>query len=295
MILQRLAAASEYFIPQMDALMDTIKQSPASTDSKQHAKAFNDLLKDLFVLPAEKKQLLQSCLPKFSVELYYRYKKSFDAPVLGVNAYAAASTEPKKDSPHPILHKRLRELRNKICDQKNLPVYYVAGTATIDEMAEYLPQDLDEIVKIKGFGSAKAKQYGRQFLEVINSYCDEHHLASFMHTKKDVKEKKNKSATPKEDTKKTSYNLFKEGHTIADIARIRNLVTSTIESHLSHYIQLGLISVNELLPSEKIILITSNMDGEISIAAIRDKLGGAVSYSEIKMVAAAKEWERSQQ
>ena len=76
------------------------------------------------------------------------------------------------------MHKQLRELRNKICEQKNVPVFYVANSATIDEMALYLPQTLDEIVKIKGFGQAKAKQYGHSFLQVINEYCDEHNLTS---------------------------------------------------------------------------------------------------------------------
>lgn len=292
-VLQRLAAASGYFIQRADELMDTVKQSPAITDSKQHAKSYNDSLKDLFVLLAEKKQLLQSCLPEFSVEQYYRYKKSFTTPAFGVNAYATAKDDNKKDSPHPVLHKRLRELRNKICEQKNLPVFYVAGTATIDEMAEYLPQDMNEIVMIKGFGSAKAKQYGKLFIDVINEYCEEYHLSSFIHTKKDIKEKRTKSSTPKADTKQITYNLYKEGHSVAEISKIRNFAISTIESHLSHYIERGLISVNELVQSEKIILIESCIDGELSISSIKEKLGDAVSYSEIKMVVSAKKWEQS--
>ncbi|MBS1744859.1 MAG: helix-turn-helix domain-containing protein, partial [Bacteroidetes bacterium] len=290
--LQRLAAAAGYFIKQADELMETLKQSPAITDSKQHAKAYNDLLKDLFILIAEKKYLLQSCLPKFTVGQYFQNKKSFVAPAFGMNAYATAATENKKDSPHPILHKQLRELRNKICEQKNLPVYMVVSTATIDEMAEYLPQDMNEIVMIKGFGNAKAKQYGKPFLDVIKAYCEEHHLSSFIHTKKDVKKRSIKSST-KEDTKQISYNLYKEGHSVAEISKIRNFAVSTIESHLACYIERGLISVNELVRSEKIILIESYIDGEISISSIKEKLGDAVSYGEIKMVMSAKKWQHS--
>jgi len=76
-----------------------------------------------------------------------------------------------------------------------VPVFFVASTASIDEMAEYLPQNLDELVKINGFGKAKAKQYGKMFLDTIAAYCEKHHLASAMHTKKFKKEKKeNKNA-----------------------------------------------------------------------------------------------------
>lgn len=160
-------------------------------------------------------------------------------------------------------------------------------------MAEYLPQDMNEIVMIKGFGSAKAKQYGKLFIDVINEYCEEYHLSSFIHTKKDIKEKRTKSSTPKADTKQITYNLYKEGHSVAEISKIRNFAISTIESHLSHYIERGLISVNELVQSEKIILIESCIDGELSISSIKEKLGDAVSYSEIKMVVSAKKWEQS--
>jgi hypothetical protein len=294
---QRVSAAAEYFISKMDELIALIKQSPATTDSKQHAKAYNDSLKEIFTLLAEKKHLMHCCLKGFSVKNYYQHKKSFVVPAFYINAYATVS-EQKTESPHPLLHKKLRELRNKICEQKNVPVYYVAGTATIDEMAVYLPQNLDEIVKIGGFGQAKAKQYGRAFLEVILDYCKEHNLSSFIHTRQPKKERKVKTISEeKDDTKIISYRLHQEGNSIADIARIRGLATSTIESHLAFYIRRGIISVNELVKSEKLILIEphlENFEGN-SITPLKEKLGNAISYGEIKMVLAAKEWERMKQ
>jgi hypothetical protein len=291
---QRVSAAADYFIKQLDELIVLIKQSPATTDSKQHAKAYNDSLKDIFILLAEKKYLMHCCLKGFSVNNYYQHKKSFVVPAFYINAYATAS-EQRTESPHPLLHKKLRELRNKICEQKNVPVYYVAGTATIDEMAAYLPQNLDEMVKINGFGQAKAKQYGRAFLEVILDYCKEHSLSSFMHTKQAKRERKEKKATgEKDDTKTISYKLHQEGNSVADIARIRNLAASTIESHLAFYIRRGIISVNELVKSEKLILIEpyiENTEGS-SLSLIKQKLGDAVSFGEIRMVLAAQEWEK---
>jgi superfamily II DNA helicase RecQ len=118
------------------------------------------------------------------------------------NAYATASYQ-KVESTHPQLHRKLRELRNRICEQKNLPIYYVAAGNSIDEMAEYLPQNLDELVKIKGFGKAKAKLYGRQFLEIITDYCKEHNLGSFIHKKQPKRERKEKIKET-EDTKTIS-------------------------------------------------------------------------------------------
>ncbi len=293
---QRTAAAAYYFIQQLDELVTFIKQSPATTDSKQHAKTYNDALKEIFVLLAEKKHLMHCCRDRFTVNAYYRQKKNFVVPAFGVNAYATASTQ-KTESPHPLLHKQLRELRNKICEQKNVPVFYVAGSVTIDEMAAYLPQNLDEIVKINGFGQAKAKQYGRMFLQVINEYCDQHNLSSSIDTKQPKKERKEKPAKEeKEDSKTISYKLHKEGNSVAEIAQSRNLAVSTIEQHLSYFIQRGLISVNELVKTEKFVLIEPMLqeyDGT-SITSIKEKLGNAVSFGEIRMVLAAKEWEQSE-
>ena len=293
-VLQRAAAAADYFTKQIDEIIEIIKKSPATTDSKQHAKAYNDAIKEVFVLLAEKKHLMLSCMEKFSVDNYYQQKKHFVVPAFYVNAYATASDQ-RIQSPHPLLHKKLRELRNKICEQKNVPVYYVAGTTTIDEMATYLPQTLDEIVKINGFGQAKAKQYGYSFLKLINEYCAEHNLSSSVNSKQPKKERKEKTAKEeKEDTKAISYKLHKEGNSITDIARLRNLAVSTIESHLAFYIQRGIISVNELVKTEKLILIEPHLESfeSGSIAPIKEKLGDAVSFGEIRMVLASKQWEK---
>lgn len=293
-IQQRLHSAAAYFINQLDDLIETLRQSPASTDSKMHAKTYNDNLKEVFVLLAEKKHLLQSCTDNFSVNRYYSFKKNFVVPSFYVNAYATAS-EQKTETLHPELHKKLRALRNKICEQENVPVYYVANSATIDEMALYLPQNLDEIVKIKGFGQAKAKRYGYVFLEVINAYCAEYNLTSSVAEKQPKKERRQQSETSKEDTKNTSYALFREGKSIEEIAKLRKLTIGTIETHLSFYIERGMIMINELVTQEKIARTEpyiEQLKNGASITSVKEKLGDSISYGDIKMVLAAKKWEQ---
>jgi hypothetical protein len=292
---QRLSKAADYFIEQLEQTVQLLFQSPATTDSKQHAKAYNDALKEVYSLFAEKKHLLHCCQPKFSIEKYYQQKKSFVLPSININAYATA-TEQKTESPHPQLHRKLRELRNKICEQKNVPVYYVASTSTIDEMAEYLPQNLDELVKISGFGTAKAKQYGSQFLKIITEYSAEHNLGSFIHKKPPKRERKEKTiseSSPKEDSKAISYSLFKEGKTISEIAKLRNFAESTVEGHLALYVKKGLLQISELVAREKFILIEPLLQNpeQTSLIPIKQKLGDAISYGEIRMVIAHKEWE----
>jgi superfamily II DNA helicase RecQ len=89
-----------------------------------------------------------------------------------VNVYAGEAKE-RTESPHPVLHQRLRKLRDNICSKADLPIYIIAGTNTLDEMSRYLPQTLVEIRKISGFGDAKTEKYGQQFLNIILEYCGE--------------------------------------------------------------------------------------------------------------------------
>jgi ATP-dependent DNA helicase RecQ len=151
---------------------------------------------------------------------------------------------------------------------------------------------------MSGFGQAKAKQYGHAFLNVILEYCQEHHLSSSIHTKQQKKERKEKiTTTGKEDTKSITYKLYKEGNSITDIATLRNLAASTIEAHLSYYISRGIISVNELVKTEKLILIEphlENFEGG-SLTSIKEILGDAVSFGEIRMTLASKEWKKIQE
>ncbi len=290
---KRIADASAYFLKHLDDVMQFVSKSPVETESKVQAKLFNDSLKDLFVLLSERRHMLQGLTGGFSIGSYYQQKKTFTVPSFSVNAYATESTG-TKESPHPKLHRQLRDVRNKICEQKDLPIYFVASGKTIDEMVQYLPQTLEELMKISGFGKARAEQFGEQFLEVIVTYSKQNGLTSLVHNKNPKKERKPK-AEKKESTKDITYQLFRQGNGVPQIAKLRNLAESTIEGHLAYYVSIGMISVNELIGTEKIVLIEphlQNYEGP-TITPIKEKLGDAVTFSEIRLVLAAKEWERA--
>ncbi len=193
---ERIIKGAGHFIPEIANWIKTLHQSPASTDNRELAKEFNELLKKLFIELEEKKFILQGLDGKFNTELWLLRRKEWAMPAFYNNAYAGASQK-KADSPHPELHKRLRKCRENICDSRGLAIYLVAGTTTIDEMARYLPQDLEELKMISGFGETKTKSYGKLFLDVIRDYCREQGLGSLIHEKPEGKTKKKKSTTSK--------------------------------------------------------------------------------------------------
>lgn len=294
---ERISAAALYFSKEINATEIFLQQSPAITDSRQHAKEYNDGLREIFAQLAIKKFLLEGMASPFNLEKFHQRKKAFMLPAFSINAYAGASQK-KTDSPHPALHYQLRKTRETICERKNLPVYLVAGSNTIDEMARYLPQSLPELRKISGFGDVKIEQYGQQFLDVILEYSQQHNLSSLVHEKKSKRERlervilKESKASPKKkkgQTQELSFQLFKQGKTIAQIAAERKLTTGTIEGHLTRYVAWKEINIDDLVSKEKqaaISAVLKDFDGHTT-APIKAKLGQGYSFGEIRLVMAS--------
>ncbi len=286
---ERIAAAANYFAPAINSTIQFILQSPAVTDSRLNAKEYNEIIKEVFAALALKKFMLEGFNGKFDINAFCLRKLKFILPSIHINAYAGA-TEKRTNSPHPVLHQKLRKVRELICAKKDVPIYIVAGTNTIDEMARYLPQSLKELRKISGFGDVKIKQYGQQFLDQIIEYCEEHNLSSLIKEKVPKKEKgvKTNTSKKKDDTYTVTYKLYKEGNSIVEIAKTRNLTIGTIETHLSKYVSSGEIKIDELVSREKLVIIESeikNYNGG-SITAIKNKLSSNISFGEIKLVMA---------
>lgn len=297
MLHERIKAGSTYFINEQSKLVELIQRSPVIIDSRIHAKEFNEGLREIFIQLSRNKYMLEGFSGKFEMEVYHRRKKYFTTPIFNVNAYAGVAKQ-RIESPHPLLHQKLRKMRDSICSQKDIPIYIVAGTITLDEMARYLPQSLEELRKISGFGDAKIEKYGQQFLDIILEYCKENKLVSHIHEKIPKQERKASSGEKKTkaDTKAESFRLYTEGKRADEIAKERNLMQSTIEGHLAYYISQGEIDINELVSREKIVLIepaAKNFNGG-SITPIKEKLGSKVSFGEIKLVLAWLDYQKNQ-
>lgn len=99
---------------------------------------------------------------------------------------------------------------------------------------------------------------------------------------------------PKGETNRISLQLFKEGKDVTEIATIRELAPSTIESHLVSFVRTGEIDVKELVPEDKIATILRTVE-ELNLpspgsAPVKEKLGEDYSWIEIKAVLSYREW-----
>jgi ATP-dependent DNA helicase RecQ len=85
-----------------------------------------------------------------------------------------------------------------------------------------------------------------------------------------------------------SFNLFKEGKSVPEIAKERNMAISTIEGHLASFVANGEIDINKMVSEEKQLLIkeAAKIYGRESFKTLKDNLPENITYGEIRMVMA---------
>jgi len=116
-------------------------------------------------------------------------------------------------------------------------------------------------------------------------------LSSITYSTEKKKPNSKKNATEKKekvDTKKVTFDLYKQGISIEDIAKERKMVALTIEGHLAYYAGLGLIDVKTFVDEEKmnnIITVSKKLDTSL-FGPIKQSLGDEYSYSEIRFAMA---------
>jgi ATP-dependent DNA helicase RecQ len=195
----------------------------------------------------------------------------------------------------PYIHglfNELRDVRTAFARNEKVPPYVIFSDATLIEMATYLPQSEWEMRKISGVGDLKMEKYGAEFLRWIKDYC----LVKKLTSRIDLRSPKRKNnrrtkrdATGK-DTYRISFEMFREGRSIAEIAQQRDIQPSTVENHLASFIATGEIQLHELVAPHKVETIRNavlkfNETGALS--PIKEFLGDEYTYGEIRAVIAS--------
>jgi ATP-dependent DNA helicase RecQ len=78
-----------------------------------------------------------------------------------------------KDAVHDKhdLFSALKNLRNSLAKEKNLPSYIVFNDKSLHDMCNLLPRNDDEFLMVHGVGQNKLENYGRVFLQVIREHA----------------------------------------------------------------------------------------------------------------------------
>ena len=84
----------------------------------------------------------------------------------------AAARSSEGGAADPRLRGMLKDLRKEVADEEGLPPYVIFQDVSLDEMATHYPICEDELLRITGVGTGKAKKFGAPFLELIQNYVE---------------------------------------------------------------------------------------------------------------------------
>ncbi|KAA9041491.1 AAA family ATPase [Ginsengibacter hankyongi] len=290
MLQKRINAAANHFEQKIAGYQQSLKNHPLITEHREVANIINEYMNQLALSLYSTNYFLQYCKQPFSVTSFLQHKLKFAQPAFRLSIYASGKKQSFTDVPNVELYEMLKQWRDEICDKSGMPIYMIANRATLTEIATYLPLTKKDLLQISGFGKAKVDKYGDDVLQLVQEYCSANNIETNIVAKEanPKRERKEKNNEVKTDTKTLSYNLFKEGKTVAEIAKERNFTVSTIEGHLGWFVGNGDIDINELVSLEKQLLIkaAAKTYGNSSHKILKDNLPENITYSEIRLVMA---------
>lgn len=285
---KRINDAANHFLPKFIGFQDAIQNHPLITEHREAANAINEYLNQLLLALHLQNYYLQYCKEPFSVTTFLQHKIRYELPRIKVSAYASGKKQSFSDVSNAELFSTLKRWRDIIVDETGMPIYMVANQNALKEIATYLPFTKKDLMQLSGFGKAKADKYGDDILDMVRDYCNRNNLESNMEAKEGnpKRQRKEKSLEEKIPTNILSFNLFKEGKSIIEIAKERNLASSTIEGHLASFVATGEIDINKMVPEQKQLLIkkAAETHGKESFKILKENLPEDISYGEIRMV-----------
>jgi len=278
----RLQKASVYFEEKLGKiLLPATRSIQILTDNKSVQKVGMETLEGLQKEVFIKNACFVSVKDGFSATRYLRAKTDAELDFrMTKNIVLPPTGGVPKNTPHPVLFAGLKQWREEVAAEKGVELYEVLPTRSLLEIVQFLPQNLAALKKIKGIGEFKIKQYGAELVAMIQAYCTEKRIEVDQLPEIPLEK------ASKTETKTLSFELFKSGKTIDEIAQERGFVRTTIEGHLATFVGLGELDILALMQPEQVQEIeqffrdhNTQASGEAK-AHFEEKY----TYGEIKMV-----------
>jgi ATP-dependent DNA helicase RecQ len=188
-----------------------------------------------------------------------------------------------------VLFDRLRELRKRLADERNVPAYIVFSDVALRQMARDYPENEREFARISGVGEKKLREFGEVFLMEIAAhlltnprqiFADDSFAAPVPAPRRSIG-----------DSARETLRRLRSGQSVEQIARERAVTTGTILGHVAEGIEHGEpVELSRFLSEEEQKKIGAAFDrnGFGSITAVFESLGGAIDYGRLRIFRAAR-------
>jgi ATP-dependent DNA helicase RecQ len=180
----------------------------------------------------------------------------------------------------------LRTHRKQLADAASIPPYVVFSDVSLRHMARAYPLDNAAFLHIPGVGERKLADYGQSFIGLIAAFLETHPRQDFAPLTETY------SALPKPPREKpiptalVSFEHFSKGLPIEEIAKLRDLATSTIENHIAQAIESGaIIDPRRCYTPEEESEMRAAFTGydEVALKPVFEHLEGRISYGKLRL------------
>ncbi|KMN46022.1 MULTISPECIES: DNA helicase RecQ [Bacillus] len=183
---------------------------------------------------------------------------------------------------HPLFEV-LREVRKEIAQGEGVPPFVIFSDQTLKDMCAKMPQSDSELLTVKGIGEHKLVKYGSHFLQAVQHFIEEN--PNYAETiKTEVVTERKKSGKASANSHLETYEMYKQGINLGEIAKKRDLSRQTIENHLIRCYEDGMeVDWKSFVPAEYESLIENAVqNAEGGLKSIKEQLSDEVSYFMIR-------------
>jgi DNA-directed RNA polymerase subunit F len=277
---ERVRKASEFFDSRLEQLLEQpLAGATFETDNKAVRKSLSEATDKLFNEIRIKKVCLNHCKSGFDTKSYLETRSKAAIEADEKSQHRKNADSPAAFAAHPDFYTQLKRWRAEKAELMQVEIARILTQKTMLEIVQLLPVTGKELKAVKGMGGVRMKQFGREILGMILTYREKHGM--------DIPAEAEKEAERAGmDSKQLTYELFKNGLTIPEIARNRQMAVSTIETHLLNFLASGEIDINRLIDQRKLKAIEEclELNNFKQLSDLKAKLGEAYSYAEIKFV-----------
>lgn len=287
-VIERIFKASQYFQDKIQNILEKqFVELSFETDNKEIGKNIKNLIKRLDGEIAAKLAGVSCCEDGFSATSYLKAISSAEIKKPAKKRTNKQTiTYSEADVGHPELYQQLKDWRSDKAKGQNLTPYQVMHLKTLIQIAVNLPDTTEGLLKLKGIGPKLLERYGEELIEIVKAFKHDNNIAKAVLP--ETPQPPEQVQEVKIDTKQQSLLLHKEGLTTQQIAEKRDLAVSTIEGHLSYFVEQGDLSIKQVLDPRKREIIERCFKEfpDKKFSEIKHELGADISYGEIKLVVA---------
>ena len=291
---ERVKKAAAYFAEKTDLhVCQVLRDTEIETDNKEVRKQLREAFENLYQEAYVKTACFKACMDGFTVKNYLGAKAKAAIEKIQLKPEAKPKLAGVQGgTSHSALLQELKNWRAVMAEEQDQLLYMVLPQKTMYDLAKYMPVTLRELRGIKGMGKKKIEKYGTDLINIIRNHLQVSHLDKI------AEELPETDAGPDEDlptrkpkkekgqTQRLSFEMFKHGKTIDEIASERSLSVTTIESHLARYVAAGHLQIEQFVTDEKLRVISAFFleTGSKSLSEAREVLGDEYSFGELRMV-----------